>query len=87
MTSNRDNHLIGVIGLLGIAVIFLNGVWYILISWSALKYNRLPKPLSYLGLGMGLLSLLPPLGILVLLFGVVWSLWLGQVLLKSEGAS
>lgn len=87
MTSNRANHLIGVIGLLGIAVTFLNGVWYILISWSALKLNRLPKPLSYLGLGMGLLSLLPPLGILVLLFSVVWSLWLGQVLLKSEGAS
>jgi len=86
MTSDTSNQLIGMISLLGIAVIFLNGVWYLLISWSALKHHRLPKPLSYLGLGMGLLSLLPPLGILVLLFSVAWSLWLGQVLLKSEGA-
>jgi hypothetical protein len=39
VSSDTSNQLHGVIGLLGLAVIFLNGVWYLLISWSALKYK------------------------------------------------
>lgn len=84
LTSITGYQVNGMIGLLGMATLFLNGIWYLLVSSSALHSNRLPKPLSYLGLGMGILSLLPPLGILVLLLSVVWSVWLGQVLLKGE---
>ncbi len=83
MTSDTGQQLTGIIGLLGLSVIFLNGIWYLLISWAALRYNRLPKSLSYLGLGMGLLSLVPLLGILVLLLSIPWSLWLGQVLVTT----
>jgi hypothetical protein len=85
-SSDTGNLLNGIISLLGFAVIFLNGGWYLLVSWTALKQNRLPKPLNYLGLGMGAISLLPPLGILVLFLSVIWSFGLGLVLLKSEGA-
>lgn len=86
ISAESSNQLNGIIALLGMAVIFLNGIWYLLISRSALRHNQFPKPLNYLGTGMGLLSLLPPLGILVLVLNVVWSLWLGQVLLKSKDA-
>lgn len=70
----------GLIGLLGMAVIVANGVWYLLVGWAALKAGRLPRPLCYLGVGMGGLSLLPPLGIVVLLLSLAWSVWLGLVL-------
>jgi hypothetical protein len=83
ISAEISNRLNGIIGLLGMAVIFLNGIWYFLISRSALKHNQFPKPLNNLGIGIGILSLLPPLGILVLLFSIVWSLWSGQVLLKD----
>jgi len=84
--SAMGHQLNGLIGVLAIAVIVLNGAWYFLVSWSALKSHRLPQPLSYLGLGIGLLSLLPPLAIMALLVSTIWSLWLGQLLLK-EGLS
>ncbi len=84
--SAVGNQLNGLIGVLALAVIVLNGVWYFLVSWSALKSHRLPQPLSYLGLGMGILSFAPPLGIIVLLLSTIWSLWLGQLLLKEGRA-
>ena len=71
------------IGLLALGAIVLDGVWLLLISWIALKHQQLPKRLCYLGLGMGVLSLVPPLGIIVLLLGIVWSGWSGRVFLKS----
>lgn len=84
ISAESINRLNGTIALLGMAVIFLNGIWYLLISRSALMDNLFPKPLNYLGMGMGLLSLLPPLGILVLLLSIIWSLWLGQILIKDK---
>lgn len=84
MSAESINRLNGTIALLGMAVIFFNGIWYLLISRSALRQNLFPKPLNYLGMGMGLLSLLPPLGILVLLLSIIWSFWLGQVLTKEQ---
>lgn len=73
----------GLIGLLGLAVIAVNGLWYLIVSWTALKMERLPKWLCYLGLVIGGLSLLPPLGVVVLLLSVVWSLGLGLALWQS----
>ncbi len=82
--AEMGKQLNGLIGLLGMAVIVVNGLWYLLVSWSARKTNRLPRRLSHLGLVMGALSLVPPLGIIVLLLSIVWSLWLGRVLLKDN---
>ncbi|MDY6938502.1 MAG: hypothetical protein SWY16_12620 [Cyanobacteriota bacterium] len=75
-----------IIGLLGLAALVLDGVWFLLISWISLKGRQLPKSLCYLGLGIGVLSLIPPLGIIVLLLGIAWSVWIGRVLLRSEPA-
>ncbi len=76
----------GIISLLGMAVIFANGLWYLLVSWVALKSNNLPRWLDYLGLVIGGMSLLPPLGIIVLLLSIPWSLGLGKTLLNHSAA-
>jgi hypothetical protein len=68
------------IGILGMAAIFFNGPWYLLNGSASLKSQKLPKPLAILGLVMGTMSLLPLLGVLVLLLSLVWSIWLGLVL-------
>lgn len=73
----------GLINALGMAVIVINGVWYLLVSWAALKANSLPRWVNYFGMTMGGLSFLPPLGILVLFLGILWSFGLGRALLKK----
>jgi hypothetical protein len=78
------SHLHSMIGILAVAAISLDGLWFLLVSWTALKSQQLPDSLCYLGLGMGVLSLVPPLGIIVLLLSMVWSVWIAQVLLKEE---
>lgn len=73
-----------IIGGLAMLTIFLNGCWYLLTGWSALATGGLPRPLAYLTLLMGLLSLVPILGLLVLLLSIAWSIWLGVVLLRTR---
>jgi hypothetical protein len=68
----------------------LGGVWMLLISWVALRAGGLPKALSYLGIvvaAAGILSALPGLGDLGMVFGlvqIVWFIWLGIVMLRSS---
>jgi hypothetical protein len=81
----QGEQLNALIGLLGMLSIFLNGPWYGLTSWAALKSRAWPAPLAYLGIGMGLLSLLPFLGIFVLLFSLIWLPWLGRVMGEVGG--
>jgi hypothetical protein len=77
-----------IIGILAVAAISLDGLWLLLLNWVALKHQQLPRLLCYLGMGMGVLSLVPPLGIVVLLLSVIWSMWIGKVLLtKALGDS
>jgi hypothetical protein len=83
-TGRMGEHLSRMIGILAIAVLSCNGLWYLLMSWAALKNQGLPKYLCYLGLGIGAFSLVPPLGIIVLLLGIVWSAWIGQMLLREK---
>lgn len=86
-TPAAGDRLNSLIGLLAIATIMLDGCWFLLVSLAALKSDRLPKSLSYLGLGMGVLSLVPPLGIVVLFLSILWSVWLGQILWQEGQAS
>ncbi|MGD1859007.1 MAG: hypothetical protein ACFB0E_03435 [Leptolyngbyaceae cyanobacterium] len=86
-TALSGDPLNGMIGILAMAAISLDGLWLLLVSWTALKGQQLPSPLCYLGLGMGILSLVPPLGIVVLLLSLVWSVWIGRVLLRENPAS
>lgn len=68
----------------------LGGLWMLLISWAALQAGGLPKALNYLGLAIGaagILSALPGLSDVGLIFGlvqIVWFVWLGIVLLRSS---
>jgi hypothetical protein len=68
----------------------LGGLWMLLISCAALQEGGLPKALSYLGIvigAAGILSALPGLGDVGLIFGlvqIVWFIWLGIVLLRNN---
>jgi hypothetical protein len=86
MSSPVGARLPGIIGVSGLAVILLGGVWYLLVNWAALKQKQFPRRLSYLGLSMGALSLIPVLGIMVLLCSIPWSVGVGRVLLRGARA-
>jgi len=68
----------------------LGGIWILLISWAAWRAGGLPKALNCLGLAIavtGILSALPGLGEVGLVFGlvqIVWFVWLGIVMLRSS---
>jgi len=70
----------------------LGGLWTLLISWAALRTGGLPKGLNYIGLlvgVVGILSLIPGLTDLTGLFGIsqlIWYVWLGIVLLRSNAS-
>jgi len=67
----------------------LGGIWFLLVSWAALKTGEFSKALNYLGLLIGvtgLISAVPGLSLVAAIFGlgkIVWSLWLGIVMLRS----
>ena len=69
----------------------LGGTWVLLVSWAALRAGELSRALNYLGalIGLaGLFSAVPALfGVLGIIFGLgkmVWSIWLGIVMLRSR---
>jgi hypothetical protein len=61
----------------------LGGLWFLLVSWVALRARAFPRALNWLGLGVGaaaLLSAVPGLGVLEVAVGllqIVWFLWFG----------
>jgi hypothetical protein len=61
----------------------LGGVWFLLVSWVALRSAVFPRALNWLGLGIGaaaLLSATPGFGVLeaaVGLLQIAWFLWFG----------
>ncbi len=78
-----------------IAGIFAWGWWALLASWAALRSAELPRLLSYLGLLWGAVGILAfavaPFSLVGVLIGLVWSVWLGVVLVQQparrEGAA
>ena len=68
----------------------VGGLWMLLISWVALQAGGFPKALNVLGIVVGvagILSALPGLGNVGLIFGlvqIVWFIWLGIVLLRDN---
>jgi len=70
---------------------FLGCLWALLVSWGALRSGALPKALNYFGLVIsvpGIISTLFPafneLGIAFGLGIIVWWIWLGIVMLRSN---
>ncbi len=69
----------------------LGGLWALLVSLAALRAGGLPRGLSMLGLlagAVGIISIIPGLTeAMVGLFGlsqIIWYVWLGIVLLRSD---
>ena len=75
-------------GLSGTEIV--GGTWMVLVSWAALRGGALPKALNYLGLVVGvagLVTLVPALEMMALVFGlgqIVWFVWVGIVMLRSN---
>ena len=67
----------------------LGGLWVLLVSVAALRTGALPKALNWLGVAIGaagVLSVVPVLGDLKYVFGllqIVWFVWLGIVMLRT----
>lgn len=63
----------------------LGGLWFLLVSWTALRARVFPRALNWLGLGVGLAALLsavPGLGTAEVATGllqIVWFQWFGIV--------
>jgi len=68
----------------------LGGLWTLLVSLAALRAGGLPKGLNILGLlvgAVGIVSIFPGLTNLTGVFGlgqIIWFVWLGMVLLRSN---
>jgi len=71
----------------------VGSLWVLLLSYSALRYGGLPKTLSFAGIALaiiGICTLIPDLTSLAgvaFAFGlgmVVWSIWLGIVMLRNK---
>jgi hypothetical protein len=66
----------------------LGGVWFLLVSWVALRARVFPRALNWLGLGVGaaaLLSAVPGLAFLEVVAGlvqIVWFLWFGIITVR-----
>jgi hypothetical protein len=72
----------------------VGALWILLLSWAALRAGGLPRALNYLGVVIGvagLLTLVPALEIMGVIFGlgsIVWFVWVGIVMLRgSQGAA
>jgi len=67
----------------------LGGLWVLLVSVAALRTGALPGALNWLGVAIGaagVLSVVPVLGDLKYVFGllqIVWFVWLGIVMLRT----
>jgi len=68
----------------------LRGIWTLLVSLAALRTGGLPKGLNILGLSVGavgIITIIPVLNDLTGVFGlgqIVWFIWLGIVLLRTD---
>jgi len=69
----------------------IGGIWILLISWAALRTRALSKVLNYLGVVVGvagIISIVPALGeLFIYIFAlgqIVWFIWLGIVMLRSN---
>jgi hypothetical protein len=71
----------------------VNGIWFLLLSWVALRVRELPRVLNYLGAVTGAAGILSvvltmPALTVVYAFGlIIWFVWLGIVMLRRSPVS
>jgi len=68
----------------------VNAIWFLLLSWAALRAWELPRILNYLGVVIGVAGIisvvLASLGLMVV-YGlglIIWLVWLGIVMLREN---
>jgi Domain of unknown function (DUF4386) len=68
----------------------IGGIWILLLSWAALRKGEFSRVLNYLGVVVGvagIISIIPALDIFIYIFAlgqIVWFIWLGIVMLRSN---
>jgi hypothetical protein len=68
----------------------IGGIWILLLSWAALRTGALSKVLNYFGVVVGvagIISIVPALEVFIYIFAlgqIVWFIWLGIVMLRSN---
>jgi hypothetical protein len=70
----------------------VNALWFLLLSWAALRARELPRALNYLGVvtgAAGILSVVfqPALAVVYGLGLIIWLAWLGIVMLRRGPVS
>ena len=70
----------------------VNALWFLLLSWAALRAKELPRVLNYLGMvtgAAGILSVVvqPALAIVYGFGLIIWLAWLGVVMLRKSPVS
>ena len=69
----------------------VNALWFLLLSWAALRARELPRVLNYLGVVVGVAGILSvvlaSLDLSAFVYGlglIIWFVWLGIVMLRSN---
>jgi uncharacterized protein DUF4386 len=67
----------------------VSALWFLLLSWAALRARELPRVLNYLGVVTGVAGILSVLALtdLAAVYGlglIIWFVWLGIVMLRSN---
>jgi hypothetical protein len=69
----------------------IGGIWVLLVSWAALRTGEFSRVLNYLGVVVGvagIISIVPAVSeLFIYIFAlgqIVWFIWLGIVLLRSN---
>ena len=70
----------------------INALWFLLLSWAALRARELPRVLNYLGMVTGVAGILSVLALPALMFVyglglIIWLVWLGIVMLRRSPVS
>jgi len=71
----------------------VGGLWILLLSWAAWRSGQLPRALNGFGVAIGvagIVSVIPSLGVLNIVFGlsqILWFIWMGIILLRAEPGS
>jgi hypothetical protein len=72
----------------------VNALWFLLLSWVALRARELPRVLNYLGVVIGVAGILSvvltSLALMAVVYGfglIIWFVWLGIVMLRRSPVS
>jgi hypothetical protein len=83
LSSERITTMRILVIVFGIGTLFFLGLWYIAINRTALINKTFPSVFCYLGITLGIVSLIPPFSQLGLILSPIWTLWLGMTLLRK----